>query len=344
VGEIKVQVKFCSLCHSDASVKNGAMGPLTGPIILGHEAAGIVHSVGPGVYHLQAGDHVALTPVAPCGTCYYCQRKQHSLCVTSQSIHTNTLPDGETGFYRNDQQVLRGLGVGGLSEYTIALATGAVKLPLDIPLDIACMLGCAVQTGTGAVFNTAAVEPGASVLVTGLGGVGMATVQGARIAGATTIVAVDPIAQRRELALRLGATHTIDPLSQDLAETCSRLTGGIGMDYAFETAGEAALIAQNVDLVRAGGDIICVGSPAIEQHLTLKHVVLFQALGKKLHGCLLGSCNSPYDIPRMVRLWQAGDLKLDAMVTARRPLEQVNEAFADLENGVGIRTVLEIGH
>ncbi len=180
------------------------------------------------------------------------------------------------------------------------------------------------------------------MLVTGLGGVGMATVQGARIAGATTIVAVDPIAQRRELALNLGATHTIDPRSQDLAERCSRLTGGIGMDYAFETAGEAALISQNVDLVRAGGDIICVGSPAIEQHLTLQHVVLFQALGKKMHGCLLGSCNSSFDIPRLVRLWHAGDLNFDALVTARRPLEQVNEAFADLENGIGIRTVLEI--
>jgi Zn-dependent alcohol dehydrogenase len=242
---------------------------------------------------MQPGDHVALTPVAPCGTCYYCQRKQHSLCVTSQGIHTNTLPDGETGFYRNDQKVLRGLGVGGLSEYTIALATGAVKLSLDIPLDIACVLGCAIQTGTGAVFNTAAVEPGASVLVTGLGGVGMATVQGARIAGATTIVAVDPIARRRELALQLGATHTIDPLSQDLAESCARLTGGIGMDYAFETAGEAALIAQNVDLVRAGGDIICVGSPAIEQHLTLKHVVLFQALGKSFTAACWGLATRP---------------------------------------------------
>lgn len=342
-GEILVQVKFCSLCHSDASVKNGVMGPLASPIILGHEAAGIVHSVGPGVHHLQLGDHVVLTPVAPCGTCYYCQRKQHSLCVNSMGIHTNTLPDGETGFSRNGQPVLRGLGVGGLSEYTIALATGAVKIPDDMPLDIACVLGCAIQTGAGAVFNTAAVEPGASVLVTGLGGVGMATVQGARIAGATTIIAVDPIAGRRELAMQLGATHTLDPLSQDLAACCSQLSEGIGMDYAFETAGIAALIAQNVELVRAGGDVICVGSPAIEQHLTIAHVVLFQALGKKLHGCLLGGCNASYDIPRMVRLWRAGELNLDALVTARRPLEQVNEAFADLENGVGIRTVLEIG-
>jgi Zn-dependent alcohol dehydrogenase len=342
-GEVKVRVMFCSLCHSDASVKNGVMGALAGPIILGHEAAGIVHSVGPGVSHLQPGDPVALTPVAPCGNCYYCQRRQPSLCINSQAIHTNTLPDGSTGFSRDGQPILRGLGVGGLAQYTIVLATGAVKIPAEIPLDIACVLGCAIQTGTGAVLNTAMVEPGASVLITGLGGVGIAAVQGARIAGATTIIAVDPLEERRQMALAMGATHTVDPLQEDLGALCFALTDGIGMDYAFETAGQAELIAQNVDLVRAGGDVICVGSPDIEQHLTLKHVVLFQALGKKLHGCLLGGCNAPYDIPRMVRLWQNGSLKLEDMVTRRRPLEEINEAFADLEAGVGIRTVLEIG-
>jgi S-(hydroxymethyl)glutathione dehydrogenase/alcohol dehydrogenase len=342
-GEIKVRVKFCSLCHSDASVKKGVMGPLQAPIILGHEAAGIVHSVGAGVTHIQAGDHVAMTPVAPCGICYYCQRHQHSLCVNSQALHSNTLPDGETGFSRQGKPILRGLGVGGLAQYTIAQATGAIKIPQDIPLDVACVIGCAIQTGAGAVLNTANVEPGASVLITGLGGVGMAAVQGARIAGATTIVASDPLAERRQLALQLGASHVIDPAAEDLAARCSELSDGIGIDYAFETAGKATLIAQCVDLVRAGGEVTCVGSPDFDQHLELKHVVLFQALGKKLQGCLLGSCNASHDIPRMVRLWQSGQLNLDAMVTRRRPLEQVNEAFADLAAGIGIRTVLEIG-
>lgn len=342
-GEIKVRVHFCSLCHSDASVKNGVMGPLAAPIILGHEAAGVVESVGPGVHHLAPGDRVAMTPVAPCGTCYYCQRKQPSLCVNSTAIHTNALPDGETGFSQNGAPILRGLGVGGLAQYTIVLATGAVKVPDGIPLDLACVIGCAIQTGTGAVLNTARVEQGATVVVTGLGGVGMAAVQGARIAGASVIIASDPIAERRQLATSLGASHVVDPGKEDLAAVCASLTDGIGMDYAFETAGHAGLIQQCVDLVRAGGDVVCVGSPSIEQDLTLKNVVLFQALGKNLHGCLLGSCNSPYDIPRMAKLWQGGQLRIEDMVTRRRPLEEINEAFSDLEAGIGLRTVLEIG-
>lgn len=341
-GEVKVQVKYCSLCQSDASVKNGVMGPLAAPIILGHEAAGIVHSVGPGVNHLQPGDRVALTPVAPCGTCYHCQRKEHSLCANSACLHTNTLPDGSTGFSRNGETVLRGLGVGGLAEYTIALATGAIKLPDDIPLDLACLISCAIQTGAGAVFNTVGVKEGDTVVVLGLGGVGIAAVQGARIAGASLIIASDPVAQRRELASQLGASRVVDPGAEDLASVCSELTAGIGIDHAFETAGQGALIEQAVNLVRAGGHVACVGSPGFEQDATLKNVVLFQALGKHLHGCLLGSCNSLYDVPRMAKLWEGGQLDLEAMVSRRRPLEEVNEAFADLENGVGIRTVLSI--
>lgn len=342
-GEVKVRVKYCSLCHSDASVKSGVMGELPGPIILGHEAAGIVHSIGPGVTSVQPGDHVALAPAPPCGTCYFCQRNEHSLCVNGQGIYTNALPDGQTGYSRNGQKILRGLGVGGLAEYTITPASGAVKIPKEIPLDIACVIGCAIQTGTGAVLNTAQVEQGATVLVTGLGGVGMAVVQGARIAGATTIIASDPVAERRELALAMGATRVVDPINEDLPAICQQLTAGIGLDYAFESAGQAPLIEQCVDLTRSGGTTVCVGSPPYDQNVTLKHVVMFAAFGKKLCGCLNGSSNAPYEIPRMVRLWQSGQLRLEDMVTARRPLQEVNEAFADLEAGRGIRTVLEIG-
>ncbi|MGI9286615.1 MAG: zinc-binding dehydrogenase, partial [Pseudomonadales bacterium] len=310
-GEVRVRVKYCSLCHSDSSVMGGVMGELASPIILGHEAAGIVDSVGPGVTHLQTGDPVALAPAPPCGICYYCQRGDHSLCVNGLGIQTNALPDGETGFSRDGEKVLRGLGVGGLGEYTITPASGAIKLPDDIPLDVACVIGCAIQTGVGAVLNTAKVEQGATVLVTGLGGVGIAVVQGARIAGATTIIASDPIAERRELALKLGATHAIDPSSDDLGALCHELTSGIGLDYAFETAGHARLIEQCVDLIRAGGTTICVGAPPIDQHLTLKHVVIFGAMGKNLCGCLNGSSNAPYEIPRLVRLWQTGQLNLE---------------------------------
>lgn len=342
-GEVRVQVHFCSLCHSDLSVMSGVMFPLTDPIILGHEAAGVVESVGAGVTHVRPGDHVVLTPTPPCGVCYFCQRSEFSLCVNGQAIFTNALPDGSTGYSRQGKRILRGLGVGGLAEYVVTPATGAVKIPRDLPLDVACLIGCAVQTGVGAVLNTARVVAGATTLITGLGAVGIAVVQGARIAGATTIVASDPIAERRALALQLGATHAIDPRSEDLATVCRDLTHGIGLDYAFETAGHARLIEQCIGLIRPGGTTVCVGSPPMDQSVTIPNVVLFGATGKSLCGCLGGSCNALLDIPRMARLWQAGSLHLEPMVTARRPLTEVNEAFDDLRAGRGLRTVLRIG-
>lgn len=341
VGEVRVNVKYCGLCHSDLGFVDGKM-PLGGQIILGHEASGIVDAIGPGVSNLQPGDHVVLTPAPPCGECYYCQRSEHSLCDNAMSIMTNTLADGETGLARNGEPVLRGCGVGGLAEYVITPSTGAIKIDPDIPLDVVCVIGCALQTGVGAVLNTAKVEAGATVVIMGLGGVGMATIQGARIAGASTIVVSDPVAARREAAMSFGATHTVDPTSEDLNAICLDLTNGIGMDYAFETAGKAILIEQGIALTRMGGTTICVGAPALEEGISLPNVVLFAATEKKLCGCLLGSSNSIYEIPRLIRLWKQGLLEMEGMITSRRPLSEINEGFDDLANSRGIRTVIEI--
>ncbi len=299
VGEVRVKVKYCGLCNSDLGFVNGKM-PLGGPIILGHEASGVVESVGPGVTSLQAGDHVILTPAPPCGERYYCQRNEHSLCVNAMGIMTNALPDGETGLSREGLPILRGCGVGGLAEYVVTPSTGAIKVDKDIPLDVVCVIGCALQTGVGAVLNTAKVEAGATVVMMGLGGIGMATIQGARIAGATTIIASDPVAERREAATAFGATHLIDPLSEDLHTLCLALTDGIGVDYAFETAGKAVVIEQGLAVTRMGGTTVCVGVPALEENLSIPNVVLFAATEKKLCGCLLGSSNSLYEIPRLI--------------------------------------------
>lgn len=341
-GEVRVRVKYCGLCQSDLGFVNGKM-PLGGPIILGHEASGIVESVGPGVANLVAGDHVILTPAPPCGQCYYCQRNEHSLCVNAMGILTNTLTDGSSGLSHNGETILRGLGVGGLAEYVITTATGAVKVDKDVPLDVACVIGCALQTGVGAVLNTAKVEAGATVLIMGLGGVGMATIQGARIAGATTIIASDPVAQRRQAATAFGATHVIDPINEDLAALCLKLTGGIGVDYVFEAAGKAMLVEQGINLSRMGGTTVCVGAPALEESITISPAVLFAATEKKLCGCLLGSSNSLFEIPRLIRLWKQGLLDMESMITSRRPLHEINQGFDDLANSRGIRTVIEIG-
>lgn len=340
--EVRVNVKYCGLCHSDYSVLDNAMGPIAGPMILGHEAAGIVESVGPGVTHLAPGDHVVLTPTPPCGQCYYCLRGDHSLCVNSISMMISALPDGNTSLSRGGETILRGLGVGALAEYVVTPATGAIKIDDDVPLELACVIGCAMQTGVGAVLNTADVEAGATVMMLGLGGIGMAAVQGARIAGAATIIVSDPIAERRELARKFGATHTLDPANDDIVAKVMELTNGIGVDYAFETAGKAALIEVCIQAIRSGGTAVAVGAPPLEESVTLNNAVIFAATQKKLCGCLLGSSNSPYEIPRLVRLWQNGRLDLESMITARRPLAEVNEGFADLAAGKGIRTVLTI--
>jgi len=340
-GEVRVRVRFCGLCHSDYSIVSGSF-PMPGPIILGHEAAGTVDCVGPGVTHLAPGDPVILTPLPPCGSCYFCLRSQHNLCVNGMSLATMALPDGETGLSRNGEKILRGVGVGALAEYVVTPASGAIKVDADVPLDVACVIGCAMQTGVGAVLNTAHVEAGATVLVMGLGGIGLAAVQGARLAGASVLIASDPLPERRAAALKFGATHAIDPVTDDLPGTVMRLTGGIGVDYAFEAAGKAALIETGIALTRSGGTTLCLGAPPLEENVTIPMVTIFASTEKKLCGCLLGSCNSPRDIPRLISLWRSGQLDLESMITHRRPLAEINEGFADLAAGRGIRTVIEI--
>jgi Zn-dependent alcohol dehydrogenase len=339
-GFVRVRVAHCGLCHSDLALADGTF-PAAVPVVLGHEASGVVESIGPDVSGLAPGDPVVLSPCPPCGRCAWCVRGQPSLCEQSRGIATGTLPDGTTPLSCRGQPVLRGLNLGALAEYAIVPATGAVKIPADVPLDVACVIGCAVQTGVGAVLNEARVEPGASVLVTGLGGVGLSVVQGARLAGAARVLAADPIAARREAARAFGATDLIDPARDDVAATAHALTG-IGVDYAFEAAGRGALIAACVAATRVGGTTVCVGAPPLGDALQIAPAAAFLATGKRILATLLGGCNSLREIPRLVALWRAGRLDLEALVTARRPLEEVNEGFADLAAGRGIRTVLRV--
>ena len=340
-GEVRVKVSFCSVCHSDLSVVDGTL-PAPGQVILGHEAAGVVDSVGAGVSNLQVGDHVVLTPVPPCGTCYFCVRGETTQCANNTSLYSFALSDGNTGLSRNGEVIYRGLGVAAFAEYVITPVNGAVKISPDVPLDLACLMGCALQTGIGSVLNTAKVETGATVVIMGLGGIGIAAVQGARLAGASVILASDPVAERRELARTFGATHVIDPFEEDVLQRCQELTNNIGMDYAFETAGVAKLVETGIAVTRAGGSTICVGAAGLDQGIEINPLVLFSSMEKKLCGCLMGSCNSLLEIPRLVGLWQSQQLNLEGMVTNTRPLEEINEAVEDLKAGKGIRTVLSI--
>lgn len=341
-GEVLVRVSHCGLCHSDLSVVDGSF-PAPLPVVLGHEAAGTVEAIGPGVTTVAPGDPVILTPTPSCGRCYFCVRHQPTLCkVHSLALFTSTMPDGTTPLSRGGRPVFRGLAAAAFGEFTVMPEVGVVKVDPDIPLETACVLGCAVQTGVGAVLNTAGVEEGATVLVQGAGGIGIACTQGARLAGAATIIVADPVAERREAALRFGATHVLDPAAGDVAMACLDLTGGIGVDYAFEAAGVAKLIEVGIAATRAGGTTVCVGAPPIDQGVTLNAVVGFTTTEKKLVGCLLGSSDSQREVPRLLALWKAGRLDLDGMITARRPLVEIGAALADLQAKQGIRTVLQV--
>ncbi len=336
-GQVRVRVSHCGVCHSDLHVIDGGL-PVPLPTVLGHEAGGVVEAVGPGVLDLVEGDHVIMTLRPVCGRCYFCVRGATSLCNGPGGM----MAMGPPPLSRGGEPVYPGIGMGAFAEEVIVYANGAVKVPDDTPLDIACVIGCAVQTGVGAVLNTASVEEGATVLVQGLGGVGMSIVQGARIAGASQIIVVDPFAERRDLAAKFGATEAIDPTSVDVVSRAIALTN-VGVDYAFDAVGSPALVEAGIGACRPGGTTVCVGVPKITDSYTIQPAMFFAMGEKKLTGCFLGSSNPQREFPRLLSLWQAGRLDLEGMVTARRPLEGINEAFADMKAGHGIRTVLDIG-
>lgn len=338
-GEVLVRVVACGLCHSDVSLIRG-VHPSMRPLIVGHEAAGVVERVGAGVASLTVGDHVVLSPNAACGHCYWCVRNEHSSCANSSAIAFAVQPDGRTRLRRAGETVFRGLNVAALAEHALVGESAAIRIEPDLPLDVACIIGCAVQTGVGSALNTGGVGPGDSVLVLGAGGIGLSIVAGARIAGATRIIVSDPLEARREWATRFGATDVIDPSSSDVAVAARSLTG-VGVDVAFDAVGHSALVEAAMDATRNGGTTVMVGAPPID-HVAHVNVVAAMFAEKKLVGSLLGGCHAARDIPRIVGFWQHGLLDLEALVTARRPLDEVNEAVADLEAGRGVRTVLTI--
>lgn len=339
-GQVRVRVSHCGLCHSDLSILDGVF-PAPLPIVTGHEAAGVVDEVGPDVVDLEPGDRVVLTPCPPCGRCPWCVRGEPALCTAAIGIQTAAFPDGSTGLSRNGAVVYRGLNLAAFAEYTVVPQSGAVKIDDDVPLEVACVLGCAVQTGVGAVLNTARVEEGATVLVMGLGGVGLSIVQGARIAGASRILVSDPVAARRDSAAGFGATDCFDPADGDVAAWARDLTG-IGVDYAFDAAGRTALVQAGFHAARNGGSILCVGAPPVDEAIEIRPAALLTISEKKILGCVLGSCHSLREIPRLLSLWRAGRLDLEGLVTARRPLAELDRAADDLRAGRGIRTVLEL--
>ncbi len=334
--EVLVRMVASGVCHSDLSVITGIM-PAKLPCVLGHEGAGIVERLGDGVEHLKVGDRVLLAWVTQCGTCFHCRIGEPHLCDVGGRINsTHRLPDGSTRLHQDGTDVQAFCGLGALAQQVVAPVEACVKLPDDAPLDKAALIGCAVMTGVGAVFNTAAVRPGSRVAVFGAGGVGLNVIQGASIAGAERIIAVDVHSRKLEFAASFGATDCIDAASQDPVTAIRDLTDGRGADFTFEAIGRKESIEQAYAATRKGGTCVVIGIGSRKESVNL-NVFFIPIMGKRLVGCWYGSADVHRDALRLLALYRAGKLKLDELLTTTYPLEEVNQAFADLTAGRNAR-------
>ncbi|WP_428934823.1 Zn-dependent alcohol dehydrogenase [Streptomyces sp. ACT015] len=323
-GEVRVAVRAAGLCHSNLSVVDGTI-PFPVPVVLGHEGAGVVDAVGDGVTHVAPGDHVALSTLANCGTCAECDRGRPTMC--RRAIGRPGRP-----FTRGGRPVFQFAANSAFAERTVVKAVQAVRIPADLPLTSAALIGCGVLTGVGAVLNRAAVDRGDSVLVIGTGGVGLNVLQGARIAGAVTIVAVDANPAKEAVAREFGATHFLTS-TEGVREILPT-----GVDHAFECVGRVELIRQAVDLLDRHGQAVLLGVPPATAEASFLVSSLY--LDKSVLGCRYGSSRPQRDIALYAGLYRTGRLLLDELVTATYPVEDFAKARADAEAGRVARGVL----
>jgi len=337
-GEVTVKLAACGVCHSDLSAVNGTI-PLPPPLILGHEGAGEVIEVGEGVTSVAVGDHIVSNFIYMCGKCRFCSSGRPVLCI-EQGKALLTPREGTPRAKDKDGKPLNIFsGCGVMAEYATLSVENVVKIDPKIPLDRAALVGCAVTTGVGAVFNTARVEPGASVAVFGCGGVGLNAIQGAAIAGAERILAIDTMQSKLDMAKKFGATDVLLAIpGQDPTKDIKKLTGG-GPDYAFECVGSGALAELAYKVIRRGGKAVIVGVARSADAASIRPMgMVFEE--KTLQGSLFGSCVPRIDYPRMLQLYMAGKLKLDELITRRYKIDEAPQAFADLESGKNARGVI----
>jgi S-(hydroxymethyl)glutathione dehydrogenase/alcohol dehydrogenase len=338
-GEVRVTIAAAGVCHSDLHVRRGEWQPPV-PLVMGHEGSGIVTALGPDVSGLAEGDHVVLSWVAPCGQCRYCRAGREARCQVAATIVATggTMPDGTSRLSRGGETVYHYLGVSSFAEEAVVPASGAIKVRDDAPLDVIALVGCAVATGVGAVTNTAAVEPGAQVAVIGCGGVGLSVIQGARLAGAERIVALDLRGAKLALAARLGATDVIDVSAADAVQALRDLIPD-GVDYAFDAIGRISTTEQAISMLGLGGAAVLVGLPPTGARASFEPLVLAEA-DQRILGSNYGSVRPAVDIPALVDRYMDGQLSLDELVSSRRPLETASASLDDLEAGLALRTLL----
>jgi S-(hydroxymethyl)glutathione dehydrogenase / alcohol dehydrogenase len=336
-GDVRIRVRASGVCHSDLSAMAGVL-PNKRPFVIGHEGAGELAEVGgrvPG--HLAVGGRVIVAWVPPCGHCAFCRAGEANLC-TDLFAATALNPNFALGAGR--EPVYGMAGTGTMAEELVVPWQCAIPVPGDVPFDLAALIGCGVTTGVGAVLNTARVVPGSTVAVIGCGGVGVAVIQGARLAGAATILAIDPSAAKRARMSRFGATHAAAP--DEVAGLAAELTDGRRFDYVFECVGRSELVRQAYDLARRGGSVVVVGAGGRDDRVEFGMTELFYD-NKRILPTFYGGADVRTEFDRLVRLWRAGRLDLESMITARMPIERVDEAFDLMRAGEAVRTVIEFG-
>lgn len=332
-GHVRVRVVATGICHSDLSGMNGTL-PQPAPAVLGHEGAGVVDEVGEGVTSVAPGDHVIVAWSPPCGQCRHCVgRRQPNLCAELQIAMAVT-----PHFLLDGGPIFGFAGTGTFAEALILPEQGVVKIDADVPLEVASLVGCGVMTGVGAVINTAKVTPGSSVVVFGCGGVGISAIQGARLSGASVILAVDLLDAKLEDALRMGATHACRP--EQLGAQQAELTGD-GFDYAFEAIGLSKTMRAAYDATRRGGLTCIVGAGRSDEMVSFSAFELFFN-EKTIVGSYYGSADVRSDFHRLLELWKAGRLDLEGMISRRLSLDEVNDGLDALRRGEVIRQVITL--
>ena len=337
--EVLVRLHASGVCHSDWNAVDGTAESVC-PVVLGHEGGGVVEAVGAGVSRVSVGDHVALSWAPWCGECPECRRDLPQLCSTMwPAMGTGGLMDGTPRLSRDGRPVFHYSFLSTFAERCVVPESCCVKIREDVPLEVAALVGCAVMTGFGAAVLRAHVEPGSVAVVYGAGGVGLSAVLGCGLAGARAIVAADPVAFKRETALALGATHAVDPVSEDVPALARELTDGRGADYAFDTAGAPGVVAQAYEAVRRGGIVVAVGIPPLDATADLPAPSLPRE-EKIVTGSFYGSCRPHQDMPLVLDLYKEGRLDLEALITREFALDEINEGFAAMNAGEVARGVI----
>jgi NDMA-dependent alcohol dehydrogenase len=343
--ELLVEVAASGLCHSDDHIATGDLGMALLPVAAGHEGAGVVVEVGPNTPGWSVGDHVVMAFLPACGRCRWCASGMQNLCDNGAGTLSGARPDGTWRLSEHGQPVGQMSGISTFSQWTTISTRSAVKVPDDLPLDVVCLVGCGVPTGWGSAVNSAQVRPGHTVIVMGVGGIGINAVQGAAHAGATTIIAVDPTELKREFALDLGATHAVADM-EEAADLARSFTNGQGADSCIVCVGVTTgeHIAQGVEAIRKGGTCVATGIGSLTNvgiPISPTHLTLYQ---KRIQGSLCGESNQMTDIVLMTQLYQQGKLRLDELITTRYALEDINQGYADMHAGKNIRGVIVHEH